>query len=454
MSFRSVMASALSVTFLGTSSGGGPSISRNCSSLIADVLGNGNLWMVDCAEGTTRQFANQPWTHGQRNPRLSQVKKMFITHMHADHVMGIIPLLRNVLFPPSTDLPRNMQSPKKAPSVEIYGPAGIRTFVRSILKMTLTCTAENYVVHELLNTGDQPTLCDPPEVLHYNEIPGRDIYCSSEDGFWRDITREKGFLCDVAVDAGPILHRDPCLGYVFRECAPLSRKLVFLGDTYDASPIVPLCLDPPPSLVVHESTEAFIPEGIDPKSKRSSETVKEKALARGHSTPEQAGEFARKVGTQQLVLNHIGSRFPTPSPTDTKGIRANVLQEMERQASVAWGMGNAHVAFDFMRVNVPLPADNKRRHSTPVEFQGSEEFSVTPNARYGRGKRAFAAVTSQQPVDIETSKSGWSRRRGGRPDIQGFEGGDREHDSSDRYGSHYGRGRGRGHGNSSRGRWW
>ena len=32
------------VTFLGTSSGGGPTKTRNCSSLVADVLGDGSLW--------------------------------------------------------------------------------------------------------------------------------------------------------------------------------------------------------------------------------------------------------------------------------------------------------------------------------------------------------------------------------------------------------------------------
>ena len=207
--------------------------------------------MVDCAEGTTRQFANQPWSFGRTNPRPTQVRKMFITHMHgkhlqsnrliafhptcsspADHVMGIIPFLRNVLFPPSADPQMSPPSVEKAvsyqrttfslwnvnrpsqPSIEIYGPAGIRNFVRSTLKMTLTRTADNYVVHELLTREDQPTLCNPPEVLHCNEIPGRDIYCSDQDGFWRDITLEKGSHCDVAVDAGPILHRGMFSKYI------------------------------------------------------------------------------------------------------------------------------------------------------------------------------------------------------------------------------------------------
>jgi ribonuclease Z len=88
---------AMSVTFLGTSSGGGPSESRNCSSLVCDMLADQSLWsaesiskhlqaltflpVVDCAEGTTRQFALQPH-HTRPHVRIQKVSKIFITHMH------------------------------------------------------------------------------------------------------------------------------------------------------------------------------------------------------------------------------------------------------------------------------------------------------------------------------------------------------------------------------------
>jgi hypothetical protein len=38
------MAHDITVTFLGTSSGGGPTRMRNCSSLVVDMLGDGTLW--------------------------------------------------------------------------------------------------------------------------------------------------------------------------------------------------------------------------------------------------------------------------------------------------------------------------------------------------------------------------------------------------------------------------
>lgn len=38
------VAQDITVTFLGTSSGGGPTKTRNCSSLVVDMLGDGTLW--------------------------------------------------------------------------------------------------------------------------------------------------------------------------------------------------------------------------------------------------------------------------------------------------------------------------------------------------------------------------------------------------------------------------
>jgi ribonuclease Z len=69
--------------------------------------------------------------------------------------------------------------------------------------MTHTRTADRYVVHELLSPSDEVTPCAPPEVMHSSECLGKDIWAGEEDGFWRNFV-SKG---NVAVDAGPILHR-------------------------------------------------------------------------------------------------------------------------------------------------------------------------------------------------------------------------------------------------------
>ncbi|KIY65949.1 Metallo-hydrolase/oxidoreductase [Cylindrobasidium torrendii FP15055 ss-10] len=384
----------MSVTFLGTSSGGGPSLMRNCSSLLADVQSNGQLWMVDCAEGTTRQFQFQPQpAYGAPDSRvkIQKVEKIFITHMHADHIMGIIPVLRNVLYPPPN--PALEPRPRKEdPAVEIYGPKGIREFVRANMKMTFTNTADRYVVHELLTATDEPTSC-MDEDRHGSEDVGKDIRCDAEST-WR------GFISTptITVDAGPIHHREPCLGFIFRriDVTP-ERTIAILGDTFDPTPITQLLTAPhaPPELLIHEATDAYIPNTIDPRASRDEATVAQAALFRGHSTPVQAGQFARLVGAKRLVLNHIGSRFVSPGPNmgyRAKEIRQAVLLELERQAGEAWGAGMAAaVAHDFMRVTVPL--------NDVVVAWPDEEPNMNPE--YLRAIQQSAAANQYTPRSLE-----------------------------------------------------
>jgi ribonuclease Z len=85
------------------------------------------------------------------------------------------------------------------------------------MKMTLTRTSDNYVVHELLTAEDTATPCDPspinsassiaePNMLHCNEVAGHDIR-ASPDGLWRAIAQGNGKISKIVVDAGPIHHR-------------------------------------------------------------------------------------------------------------------------------------------------------------------------------------------------------------------------------------------------------
>ncbi|EJD04634.1 uncharacterized protein FOMMEDRAFT_107442 [Fomitiporia mediterranea MF3/22] len=339
------MSHTMSVTFLGTSSGGGPSDTRSCSSLALDILGNGDLWLVDCAEGTTRQFAMQPF--GPRRLKTSRITKIFITHLHFDHCMGVITLLANILrgSAGASQPPRS-----KPPLVELYGPAGLRVFVRSILKMTMTDLTERYAVHELLTPSDKPTSCETGN-MHPGESIGRNIL-SVSTGLWFDLA----VYGSVHVDAAPILHRAPCIGYVFRETNHLERKIVVLGDTCDPSAITDLAQNA--ALLVHEATDAHIPVSIDRSFRGDKKTpafVRQKIVSKGHSTPGMAGAFAKMINAERLVLNHFSGKFPAPNPYRPDPRRRLVMNEIERQANEAWGEENkkAIASYDFMRVDIP-----------------------------------------------------------------------------------------------------
>lgn len=115
-----------------------------------------------------------------------------------------------------------------------------------------------------------------------------------------------------------------------------------------------------------------------------------------------AGAFAKTIRAEKLVLNHIGGRFVIippfnvyflnscshrfPAPykysRNSSDTRATVLQEIERQASQAWGMGKAQAAIDFMWVDLPHPGPpQEMSENSQVEFP-HKQFVSYGNRRY------------------------------------------------------------------------
>lgn len=277
--------------------------------------------------------------------------------------------------------------------MEIYGPLGTRAYVRNGLKLTYTLLEGTYVVHELRFPEDPlgETENSPPlsRDLHRSESPGgRNI--PQVDGRWREVFKDDV----ISVCAAPILHSVPCVGYVVQE-APVQgkvdpkryiphlkrtgtdmklmreiqkgqtvtladgtvlegpprepgRRIVILGDTHDPSPVEELAKEA--DLIVHEATNAHLP-GIDNrvKTEDSYESVEERTKSRGHSTPQMAGRFAKRIGARNLFLNHFSSRYSGGNDELSRAI-----MEAIRQLAIA-GFGSEEVvcAKDLMSVEIP-----------------------------------------------------------------------------------------------------
>lgn len=237
-----------------------------------------------------------------------------------------------------------------AQPLEIYGPLGTRAYVRTGLAYTHTLLARPYVVHELRSPTDPPDQDYTNLPLPAAESPHGTNF-PAVGGVWPEIYKDTV----VSVSAAPILHSVPCVGYIITEApvpgkidpklyipdlkrtkTPMSimsklqqgesvtlndgtilqgpprrpgRKIVILGDTHDPSPIIPLARGA--NLLVHEATNAHLP-GLDPNTKdtETEDSVQERAMSRGHSTPQMAGRFAKTIGAERLILNHFSSRYP------------------------------------------------------------------------------------------------------------------------------------------------
>ncbi|KAF9821186.1 hypothetical protein IEO21_00794 [Rhodonia placenta] len=376
--------SSINITILGSASAQ-PSSTRNHSALALRL--GGDVWLFDCGEATQHRVQKS-------TVKMGRIQKIFITHTHGDHIFGLLPLLASRLDGAGgvvdADDPRTKAESRQAvPPLEIYGPLGTRAYIRSGLTYTHTLLGAPYVVHELRFTSDPPL--DPTALPpHSFELPGRDI--QQVDGVWPEIYRDDL----VTVSAAPINHSVPCVGYVVTELPvpgkmdpklyiphlkrtkmPMSlmsrlqqgesvelsdgtvlrgpsrrpgRKLVILGDTYDPSPIADLAADA--DILVHEATNSHLP-GVDPETKAEDThaSVEARAKSRGHSTPQMAGRFARRIRARKLLLNHFSARYAGNDDVDEQ---ARSIMEAIKALAVSEFDGEVVCARDFMSFDVEL----------------------------------------------------------------------------------------------------
>src|ERR1043166_9396738 len=93
---------SLSLPLLGTSASR-PTIERNVSSLA--LVREGETLMFDCGEGTQRQMMRYGVSFA--------LADIFLTHLHSDHILGVVGLLRPLSLQGRTE-PMRLWGPKGA----------------------------------------------------------------------------------------------------------------------------------------------------------------------------------------------------------------------------------------------------------------------------------------------------------------------------------------------------
>ncbi len=303
---------SIRVTFLGTAG----AIPTNQRSLPAVLVQRGNeQLMFDCGEGVQRQMI-------KAKVGFHKKLKIFITHLHGDHVLGLPGLLQTMAL---MDRQR---------AVEIYAPAGIARYLdclRETLQYALTFQVE---VHELKGAG---VVCEEKEYVVYaaasNHVVQSFAYAFVEKQRLGKFHPEKARALGVSEGQawGKLQHGEAFTLPNGRVVKPedvtglprKGRKIVYSGDTKPFAEFAGFAADA--DLVVHEAT--------------FDDALAEKAELDGHSTPSQAAEEAKRAGAKSLVLTHISARYSD----------AGLLLEQARKV-----FENTQVAEDFLELELPL----------------------------------------------------------------------------------------------------
>ena len=268
----------LTAIFLGTG-GSVPSARRSTASVM--LARGGKRLMFDCGEGTQRQL--------QRSLGLSQVDEIYLTHFHADHVLGLPGLLKTY------DL-----TAREEP-LTIYGPRGLRDLFKILGRLIgrtdysidlIEIDPGETVRHEgaevrafaiehsvrangyALIEEDRPGRFDP-EAAKRLGVPEGPAFAALQRG-------------EEAQGSAGAVHPQQVMG----EPRP-GRTIAITGDTAPCHSTVAAAADA--DLLIHDAS--FAEEEV------------QRAADTGHSTVGQAASVAREAHVKMLALVHISSRY-------------------------------------------------------------------------------------------------------------------------------------------------
>ncbi|MCL2359632.1 ribonuclease Z [Candidatus Bathycorpusculum sp.] len=303
---------SIRVVFLGTS-GSVPTLKRSLPCVV--VQSSSDQWMFDCGENVQHQMmATKVSFHHKM--------KIFISHLHGDHVLGLPGLLQT------------MALMDRKESLQIYGPKGLKNYlvstkktlnfgltypveINEILSEGLICNQKEYQISAIKSNHSVEGYCF---AFTENPRPGK-FYPDkalalgiAEGELWSKLQNGQKIITPNNITAKP----SDVMGPLRR-----GRKIIYTGDTKPFAAFVEFAEGA--DLIIHDCT--------------FDDALKEKADTDGHSTPSQAASQAKAAQAKCLVLSHISARYPD----------ADLLLGQAKKV-----FPNTILAEDYMTLELPL----------------------------------------------------------------------------------------------------
>jgi len=300
----------LKIIVLG-SSGGAPTKRRNCSSFLLAAESYGI--MFDCAEGNQRQLLAAGY-------KLSRIRYIFISHLHSDHISGLIPLL-------STKSMFSIDG-----KITILGPAGLKKYIEFNLSVT---NSKLFFELEVIEISDGFNIIfdgfDTSVYLlnhrlesfgyriKFDDIPGNILIDRLES-----FGLSEGPVCR-RLKSGEIIQLDDGRNVSLKDVATDKKNgkiISYIGDTYICKGIY-RCSDKADFALI-EST--FLDKDAD------------RAKERTHLTAQLAGNIAQRSNVKNLLLYHFSASYPR-------------LDEFHSECAQKF-KGNIHLADDLNEIEI------------------------------------------------------------------------------------------------------
>lgn len=275
---------SIQVTILGYNSAL-PTVNSHPTSQLINI--NERYLLIDCGEGTQVQLR-------KAKAKFSKINHIFISHLHGDHIFGLIGYIST------------MQLMGKTTPLRIFGPYGIQDFILNQLRHTQARCSFELIFHEL-DFEDSRMIFEDKKVEVYNLPLDHRIYCN---GY---LIKEKPKLRNLNIE---VIQQYPEI----QTCDYLNLKKGkdFVKENGEIIPNHILTYPLPEPLTYafcsdtryHKDLVDWL-QNVDMMYHEATftEDLKEMAYKTGHSTAAQAATIAKMANAGKLILGHFSNRY-------------------------------------------------------------------------------------------------------------------------------------------------
>ena len=267
---------SIKVTFLGTGNAV-PTKLRNHTAILVST--GSNTLLVDCGEGTQRQFK-------QAHLSPHKITHLLITHLHGDHVLGIPGLFQTLAM-------SNYQK-----TLNIYGPKGTKNFIKTLEKLHKEFKIKTLVKEvsgKFLKTDtielEASSMNHGTPTLAFS-ISLKDKLRLKKDKL-KKLKLPNSPLIKPLLKGKNIKHKGKTIKAKDLTYLQKGKKLTIILDTKENPNTIKLAKDS--DLLITESS--------------FSEKEKDKAAIYKHLTAKQSAQIAKKAKVKALALTHLSERY-------------------------------------------------------------------------------------------------------------------------------------------------
>jgi len=273
------MPEPINITFLGTGAAV-PSLKRRHAAILFHY--GPDYFLFDCGEGTQLQL---------EKARVSPMKlsKIFITHWHADHFSGLLPMIES------------LHLSRRTKPLEVYGPEASR-FIDALIELSYWGIGFEVKAKDVNEENNVEKIVSNDKYEIYSIRVEHSVptvgYCFKEKDQWNiDVKKAKKFGLEgkqlkVIKAEGKINVGKKTVKLEQIAKKREGRKIVYSGDTIPCRELFEMARGA--DLLIHDSTFVELPD-----------------IERPHSSVAEVAKLAKKYKIKKLVLTHLSRRYKT-----------------------------------------------------------------------------------------------------------------------------------------------